>query len=233
MQMTIIWAVWTSWKTLLDKLSKLQAKGSDWFFIQYAFLFFNNYIDEDWVDVYHLATVRLHSSICSTKTPRSLWITPVIQSDSRHCKQISEVPENNEHTLIESQNGLVGRDLKAHPVPPPAQGQGHLPLSRGAPGPVRPGFGHFQAWGRHSSSGKFQVDQSHFLHQNFVTGIDQCKLLLKNWKNSAAVFLLYPTENNFIFQGIGQNPKTILVPKWFYMDCLILSQQRKKSWDLN
>lgn len=47
------------------------------------------------------------------------------------------------------------------------------------------------------------------------------------------MFLLYPTENNFIFQGIGQNPKTVPVPKWFYMDRLILSQQRKKSWDLN
>lgn len=28
--------------------------------------------------------------------------------------------------------------------------------------------------------------------------------------------MLYPTENSFLFQGIGQNPKTVPVPKWFY-----------------
>lgn len=39
-------------------------------------------------------------------------------------------------------------------------GQGHLPPSKAAPGPVQPGFWHFQRWGSHSSS----VPGPHNLH---------------------------------------------------------------------
>uniref|UniRef100_A0A8C5TFW0 Anion exchange protein n=1 Tax=Malurus cyaneus samueli TaxID=2593467 RepID=A0A8C5TFW0_9PASS len=43
--------------------------------------------------------------------------------------------------------GIMGRDPKAPPVPPLC-GQGHLPLSQGAPIPnVQSGLGHFQGWG--------------------------------------------------------------------------------------
>ena len=54
-------------------------------------------------------------------------------------------------------HGMVwaGRDLKAHPVPTPCHGQGHLPLEQVAPSPcVQPGLEHCQGWGSHSFSGK-------------------------------------------------------------------------------
>ena len=37
------------------------------------------------------------------------------------------------YRIPESWNSWVGRDLKAHPVPTPCHGQGHLPLDRVAP----------------------------------------------------------------------------------------------------
>ena len=48
----------------------------------------------------------------------------------------------------------VGRDLKDHPVPPPALGRDPLPPAQGAPSPVQPGLEPCQGGGSHSFSGQ-------------------------------------------------------------------------------
>ena len=47
----------------------------------------------------------------------------------------------------------VGRDLAAHPVPPPAAGW-LPPPAQAAHSPTQPGLEHLQEWGTHSSSGQ-------------------------------------------------------------------------------
>lgn len=42
---------------------------------------------------------------------------------------------------VKTWNGMVGKDLEAHPVPAPAMG--HLPLKNAALSSVQPGLGHF------------------------------------------------------------------------------------------
>ena len=49
---------------------------------------------------------------------------------------------------------LVGRDLKAHPVPSPCSGQGHLPLDQAAQGPIQSGLEHIQGQSILSLSGQ-------------------------------------------------------------------------------
>ncbi|RLV62111.1 hypothetical protein DV515_00019662, partial [Chloebia gouldiae] len=52
--------------------------------------------------------------------------------------------------LLQGGEGMVWKDFRADPGPPLA-GQGHLPLSQGAPNPVQPGLGHWQGWASHVS----------------------------------------------------------------------------------
>lgn len=45
---------------------------------------------------------------------------------------------------MESQNDLCWQDLKDHPVPHPAPGQGQLPLELVVPSPIQPNLEHFR-----------------------------------------------------------------------------------------
>ena len=57
-------------------------------------------------------------------------------------------------------HGIMGwvagtlKPIQSHPC----HGQGHLPLSQGAPSPIQPGLGHLQGWGSNLCQGqKFPI----------------------------------------------------------------------------
>uniref|UniRef100_A0A672TM59 Uncharacterized protein n=1 Tax=Strigops habroptila TaxID=2489341 RepID=A0A672TM59_STRHB len=90
----------------------------------------------------------------------------------------------------------VGRDLKAHPVPVPCHGQGHLPLDQVAPSPVQPGLEHCQGWGSHSFSGQ-PVPGPHHPHREELLNIGYFDNLEANSRNVTNSMTLPAETNDF------------------------------------